>query len=61
MRRTRLIERYASLWVLLDIIAGLLGLCGAGGASGGIDPDGVPFVWTDRQQAAFEGLQACLL
>ena len=42
MRRTRLIERYASLWVLLDIIAGLLGLCGAGGASGGIDPDGGP-------------------
>ena len=34
-----------------------LGLCGFIGASGGLNPEGVPFVWTDRQQAAFEALK----
>ena len=57
MRRDRL-SKYASLWVLL---ATIVGSCWSVGATGGIDPEGVPFVWNDQQQVAFDTLKTCLI
>ena len=61
MRRTKL-KQYTSLWVLWDIIVDFVkDFAGLAEPLMALTRKGAPFVWTDRQQAAFEALKACLI
>ena len=50
-------------WLCRILPALCEGLCRTGGTIGGLNSESPPppFVWTDRQQTAFEALKACLI